>query len=83
MSRQASVFQKAVMSRVYRGKEIFKPLNTGWSDDLSFVFAHRDQVCSSMKKQKPHDPNAPYDGYDDMKIRNIMQEIADWREQAS
>ena len=65
MSRQASVFQKAVMSRVYRGKEIFKPLNTGWSDDLSFVFAHRDQVCSSMKKQKPHDPNAPYDGYDE------------------
>ena len=65
MSRQASVFQKAVMSRVYRGKEIFKPLNTGWSDDLSFVFAHRDQVCSSMNKQKPHDPNAPYDGYDE------------------
>lgn len=37
--------------------------HTGWSDDLDFVFAHRDQVCNSMKKQKPHDPNAPYDGY--------------------
>ena len=39
--------------------------HTGWSDDMDFVFAHRDQVCNSMKKQKPHDPNAPYDGYDE------------------
>ena len=33
MSRKASEFQKAVMSRGYRGKEIFKPLNTGWIDE--------------------------------------------------
>ena len=39
--------------------------HTGWTDDLDFVFAHRDKVCNSMKKQKPHDPNAPYDGYDE------------------
>jgi len=39
--------------------------HTGWSDDLDFVFAHKDQVCNSMKKQKPHDPDAPYDGYDE------------------
>ena len=39
--------------------------HTGWSYDLDFVFAHKDQVCNSMKKQKPHDPNAPYDGYDE------------------
>ena len=39
--------------------------HTGWSDDLDFVFAHKNQVCNSMKKQKPHDPNAPYDGYDE------------------
>ncbi len=39
--------------------------HTGWSDDLDFVFAHKDQVCNSMKKQKPHDPNAPFDGYDE------------------
>lgn len=39
--------------------------HTGWSDDLDFVFAHKDQVCNSMKKQKPHDPSAPYDGYDE------------------
>ena len=39
--------------------------HTGWSEDLDFVFAHKDQVCNSMKKQKPHDPTAPYDGYDE------------------
>ncbi len=39
--------------------------HTGWSDDLDFVFAHKDMVCNSMKKQKPHDPCAPYDGYDE------------------
>lgn len=39
--------------------------HTGWSDNLDFVFAHKDQICNSFKKQKPHDPNAPYDGYDE------------------
>lgn len=39
--------------------------HTGWSDDLDFVFAHRDKVCNSLKRQRPHDPNAPYDGYDE------------------
>ena len=39
--------------------------HTGWSQDLDFTFAHRDQVCNSLKKQKPHDPTAPYDGYDE------------------
>ena len=33
MSKAASDFQKKVMSWGYRGKEIFKPLNTGWIDD--------------------------------------------------
>ena len=37
--------------------------HTGWTDDFEFVFRHKDKVCNSMKKQKPHDPNAPYDGY--------------------
>ena len=38
--------------------------HTGWTDNLDFVFAHRDKVCNSLKKrQKPHDPAAPYDGY--------------------
>ena len=33
MSKQATAFQKKAMSRMYRGKEIFKPLNTGWVDE--------------------------------------------------
>lgn len=33
MSRQASEFQEKTMSRIYRGKEIFKPLNTGRIDE--------------------------------------------------
>ncbi|MCD8181522.1 MAG: MBL fold metallo-hydrolase [Firmicutes bacterium] len=39
--------------------------HTGWSDDLDFVFAHTDSVCRASKKQTPHDPNAPYDAYDE------------------
>lgn len=39
--------------------------HTGWTDDLDFAFAHRDKVCNAYVKQKPHDPNAPYDGYDE------------------
>ena len=33
MSKKDSVFQKKVMSWGYRGKEIFKPLNTGRIDE--------------------------------------------------
>ena len=39
--------------------------HTGWSDDLDFVFSHTDEVCVGFKRQKPHDPSAPYDGYDE------------------
>ena len=33
MSKRATEFQRKAMSRMYRGKEIFKPLNTGWIDE--------------------------------------------------
>ena len=33
MSKKATEFQRKAMSRMYRGKEIFKPLNTGWIDE--------------------------------------------------
>lgn len=33
MSRKATEFQKKSMSMFYRGREIFKPLNTGWIDE--------------------------------------------------
>ncbi|WP_255263830.1 MBL fold metallo-hydrolase [Peptoniphilus sp. oral taxon 386] len=39
--------------------------HTGWADSIDFTFAHRDEVCNSMKKQKPYDPRAPYDAYDE------------------
>lgn len=50
--------------------------HTGWTDDLAFAFAHRDKVCNAYVKQKPHDPEAPYDGYDESddteeKARNV------------
>ena len=33
MSKKATEFQRKAMSRMYRGKEIFKPLNTGRIDE--------------------------------------------------
>ena len=33
MSKKATEFQRVAMSRIYRRKEIFKPLNTGWIDE--------------------------------------------------
>ena len=33
MSKKATEFQKKEMSKMYRGKGIFKPLNTGWVDE--------------------------------------------------
>ena len=40
--------------------------HTGWSDDFTFTFAHIDEICNSLRrKPKVHDPNAPYDGFDE------------------
>ena len=33
LSKKATEFQKKEMSKMYRSKEIFKPLNTGWIDE--------------------------------------------------
>lgn len=33
MSKKSTEFQRVAMSRIYRGKEIFKPLNAGWIDE--------------------------------------------------
>ena len=33
MSKKATEFQKKEMCKMYRGTEIFKPLNTGWIDE--------------------------------------------------
>lgn len=55
MSKRTAKFQKFVLSRI---------CHTGYSDDLDFVFAHVDQVCSPFSK-RTHDPDAPYDGFDE------------------
>jgi len=48
-----------------RGRKIFVITgHTGWSDDLDFVFAHRDKLCLRLHRRVP-DPDAPYDGYDE------------------
>lgn len=40
--------------------------HTGWTDDFEFAFRHIDRVCRARKRaQKPVDPTAPYDGYDE------------------
>ncbi|MBE7009484.1 MAG: MBL fold metallo-hydrolase [Ruminococcaceae bacterium] len=58
----------AILERKLRERKISPRIitgHTGWTDDLEFAFRHRDKVCNSFRRQKPHDPNAPYDGYDE------------------
>ena len=38
--------------------------HTGWTDNIHFAFAHKNELCSPFKK-RVHDPNAPYDAYDE------------------
>jgi len=38
--------------------------HTGWTDDPEFAFRHRTELCSLFKKRM-HDPDAPYDGYEE------------------
>ena len=43
---------------------VFITGHTGWTDNFSFAFAHRDKLCSPFRK-RVHDPAAPYDAYDE------------------
>ncbi|MBE5808431.1 MAG: MBL fold metallo-hydrolase [Clostridiales bacterium] len=61
--RSLAALEERLRARKLRPKIITG--HTGWTDDLDFAFAHRDKVCNGWKKQKPHDPKAPYDGYDE------------------
>ena len=50
MSKQASEFQEKTMALLYRGKEIFKPLNTGRIDDhVGAVEADSDGLFRTAK----------------------------------
>ena len=48
MSKKATEFQKREMSRMYRGKEIFKPLNTGWVDERVACVRTIHLCCSKL-----------------------------------
>ena len=50
MSRKATEFQKKEMSKMYRGKEIFKPLQTGWIDE--HVACVREWVANTFFYRK-------------------------------
>ena len=40
--------------------------HTGWTDDIDFAFSHVDEICNALRrKPKVHDPEAPYDGFDE------------------
>ncbi len=39
--------------------------HTGWTDHFEFAFAHIHRSCNAWMKQKPLDPKAPYDAYDE------------------
>lgn len=39
--------------------------HTGWADDLDFSFKYYNELCNPSKKVKVHDPDAPYDAYDE------------------
>ncbi len=54
MARKDSENQKKSMGKLFRGKAIFKPLNTGhtgWTDDLNFAFQYRAEICKPFTKK--------------------------------
>ncbi len=58
----------AVLEEKLRGRglnPIIVTRHTGWTDNMDFAFARKDKVCNAWCRQKPHDPTAPYDGYDE------------------
>jgi len=61
--RSLEVLEKKLRARGIHPKIITG--HTGWTDDLDFAFAHREKVCNAFARQKPHDPEAPYDAYDE------------------
>ena len=61
--RSLAALEERLRSRNLRPKIITG--HTGWTDNLDFAFSHRDKVCNAWIRQKPHDPSAPYDAYDE------------------
>ncbi|MBQ6452091.1 MAG: MBL fold metallo-hydrolase [Solobacterium sp.] len=64
---QLSVQSLQKLERLLRTRDIHPLIitgHTGWTDDLDFAFAHRNQLCKPFGR-RVHDPHAPYDGYDE------------------
>ena len=66
MSKKATEFQRKAMSRMYRGKEIFKPLNTGWIDhNGGIALAVEEDICHPLPhtgngvSKKSNEPDVP------------------------
>lgn len=67
-SNTAAKKSLAALEQKLRGRNLHPLIitgHTGWTDSLDFAFAHRDWVCNALLKQKPHDPCAPYDAYEE------------------
>ena len=66
-SNKLSVKSLAVLEEnLKRRNESIKIItgHTGWTDNLELAFRHRAELCAPFKKRM-HDPNAPYDGYEE------------------
>ena len=50
MSKKATELQRKEMSKMYRGTEIFKPLNTGWIDEN--VACVRNELLPAGEREK-------------------------------
>ena len=60
--RSLEALKKNLQSR--KGDMMIITGHTGWTDDLEFAFRHRSELCAPFKKRM-HDPDAPYDGYEE------------------
>ena len=69
MSKKATEFQKREMSKMYRGKEIFKPLNTGWVDER--VACVREWVANIFFYRKGDTTTMELDAF----IAQVVDEI--------
>lgn len=57
-------------------KPMLLTCHSGWTGNFDFGFAHIDRACNGLRRQKPHDPDAPYDPWDESgdteeKARNV------------
>ena len=60
--RSLAALEEKLASRGIR--PLFITGHTGWTDNFSFAFAHKSELCAPFKK-RVHDPAAPYDAYEE------------------